>query len=496
MRKKLYTFILFLLIVTTDVALGKDGYKDKTNKTNHKKQHHKDKIPGERTKRSLHEDREPFWPNRGKKLAETIDHVPEYHLADKNSGINKEPPFWGTKGRPESSSSENYNDLDYPEEYGVYNKNLNKCIDCLNNEHKDTYKYLKDRRDDVYPFWGNQERKYTGDGYYFEPFWASRGRRQENEPFWGNRGKKEDEPFWGNRGKKEDEPFWGNRGRRDDEPFWGNRGRRQDNEPFWGNRGRREGEPFWGNRGKRKIESFRYPKGERKTQLKGSILNTINDFENSIEHISRLRRSSNTNYWMNRGRDSKLKYLFNGPRNRLAEAYVTNQRPPEADTLHDSRIFADEPRYILVERSSRSSGEDDPFFISRGKKYNLNLMKTARDRRSAIEEIVKSMRNDPYYIARGKKDDIKNENLSPAGEYLKAKELICSAINLIMVKNDNAKIKREIDDNDGDRRTILKKLAAQLQMDPYFVSRGKKNDTHSNKDFLVEFINDVANKCN
>lgn len=501
MRKKLYTFILFLLIVTTDIALGKDGNKHKPNKTNHTKQNHKEKEHGKRIKRSLHEDQEPFWPNRGKKLTETIEYVPEHHLTDRTSDLNSEQPFWGTRGRRESSSSENYNDLVYTEESENYNQNLNKCNDCLNINDKVSHKYMKDRREESSPFWGNRGRrddKMVSDEYNFEPFWASRGRRQENDPFWGNRGKKEDEPFWGNRGKKEDEPFWGNRGRRDNAPFWGNRGRREELEPFWGNRGRREEEPFWGNRGRRRLEPFQVVKGRRKEQLKEYISSAINNVEKDIDRLSRLKRNFNTNFWMNKGRDSKIKHLFNRPRYRLDEDYVSNLKTLEAGTVSDNRIFAEEPHYIIVDRSSRSSAEDDPFFISRGKKYYLtyNLNNSARDRRGAIEEIVKSMRNDPYYIARGKKDDLKenNENFKETEKYLKAKEFICSAIDLI--KYDNTKVKREIDETERDRRTILKKLAAQLQMDPYYASRGKKNDTYSNKDVLAEFIKDVADKCN
>lgn len=125
-------------------------------------------------------------------------------------------------------------------------------------------------------------------------------------------------------------------------------------------------------------------------------------------------------------------------------------------------------------------------------------MKAARDRRGAIEEIVKTVRNDPYYIARGKKDaDMPagtKVNSTSEEDFLKVKELICAAIDMVSAQQHNGKAKRELD-NDRDRRSMLKKLAAQLQMDPYYVSRGKKSENASNRNHLLEFITDVADKC-
>ncbi|XP_028170126.1 repetin-like [Ostrinia furnacalis] len=493
MHTRMYIFLLLLLLLSTDIALGSVN-KTKTTKISHKHNSAKYhlKAHSDRSKRSIDDDDEnPFWPNRGKK--------------ELNALINseKESPFWATRGRRESSSVENYIDAQKP--YKSYlSKNDRYCENCFPSSNSDeVYGNVKHTRDDVTsPFWGNRGRRSSEeliDNFLPESlFWGSRSARQENEPFWGNRGRRQDDPpFWGHRGRREDEPFWGNRGRREETPFWGHRGRRDDvDDPFWGNRGRRDDfEPFWGNRGRRKdSEPFWSSRGRRKEDLKDSILHAINNVENDIENLSRLKKSDSehNSFWGTRPRDSKLKHLFDGPRNR-PHALTTEPR-----TVHDNRIYAEEPHYIIVERNSRSSAEDDPFYISRGKKYYINLPKAARDRRGAIEEIVKSVRNDPFYIARGKKDDIvkvANTTMSHE-EFVKAKELICATVELIMMKNENNKTKRDITDSERDRRTILKKLAAQLQMDPYFVSRGKKCGDSNNDDNLVEFINEVAGKCN
>lgn len=524
MQKNIQTFLLFLLIITTDVALGKSN-KTKSSKGNHKKHSPlKEKNDYDRIKRSLNDDDElPFWPNRGKRQ---VDDDP-YDNSKLNNGLEynqrtlksseklvQDLPFWGNRGRRDSAI-ENLYDYEYPE---LFTKNCEHCIEIPSNT--DDFKNIKDRRDDfISPFWANRGRRSSlevedlsepfwgnrGRRQEKEPFWGNRGRRTENEPFWGNRGRREDEPFWGNRGRREDiDPFWGNRGRRQDsQPFWGNRGRRQENEPFWGNRGRREEEPFWGNRGRRK-ELDRNVLRNKKEGLKDYILSAINDVENDIENLSRLKKAANpSSFWKNRVRDNKFSLMFSGrPRTKslLSQPERTFQgKSSEPGTVLDSQMYVEEPKYILVERSSRSSGEDDPYYISRGKKYyfNSSFHQAARDRRGAIEEIVKSMRNDPYYIARGKKDTVvKNGRSAEIKEdYKKAKELICAAINFITVKKDSGKVKREISDNDRDRRTILKKLAAQLQMDPYFVSRGKKNDVPGEKENLKEFINNIATKC-
>lgn len=526
MRKRIQTFLLFLLIITTHLVLGKAN-KTKTYKANQKKHSSlKEKPENGRIKRSLSEDdTRPFWPNRGKKQ---IGDDPNYYsikydnelensqkIAKSSDKILKEEPFWGNRGRRDSFENVGY-PLEYPEYF------IKHCEHCLEYPQKmDEYRNMKDRRDDfMSPFWGSRGRRNSlevegaeddpfwgnrGRRQEKEPFWGNRGRRQESEPFWGNRGRREEEPFWGNRGRRKDvEPFWGNRGRREDlEPFWGNRGRRQSDEPFWGNRGRREEEPFWGNRGRRKISEPNWPHN-RKEDLKESILNAINDVENDIENLSRLKRRNidPNSFWASRGRDNKLSLLFNGLSRSRTTVPKLHGHTTEPGTVLDNRMYVDEPNYILVERTGRSSAEiDDPYYISRGKKYyiNYNLEQAARARRGAIEEIVKSVRNDPYYIARGKKDidTIKNGNSTThKEEYNKARELICAAIDLILIKNESGKVKRDINDNDRDRRTILKKLAAQLQMDPYFVSRGKKNQISGDKDNLQEFINNVAEKCN
>lgn len=506
MRKKLYTFILFFLIVSSEFVFGKDSNKAKTHSANRIHNHFKEKSNIERLKRSLdEEDEKPFWANRGKKQFD--DNHNNIHInANNHEKIPKilkerdmeDEPFWGTRGR-----RENYVNEEYPEFVSYDHSN---CKNCYKTEHiyNDRDSNLKStRNDNVEPFWGVRGRRDSNQvDDSSDPFWGTRGRRKD-EPFWGSRGRRDDEPFWGNRGRRDDnEPFWGNRGRRQDlEPFWGTRGRRQESEPFWGSRGRRDDEPFWGNRGRRKDEDvFWGARGRRKEDLKESILNAINDVENDINYLSRLKKSEGS-FWSNRGRDSKLKSLFSGSRSRIDTQQVnqrfnSNIKNKDPGTLTNSRIYADEPNYILVERTSRSSGEAyDPFYITRGKKYYLNykLFKAARDRRGALEEIVKSVRNDPYYIARGKKDDVGNST-SPNGELSKVKELICSAVNLINVAKTNGKVKREID-SDRDRRTILKKLTDQLQNDPYFVSRGKKSENTNNDEYLREFITEIAEKC-
>lgn len=525
MRRKVQTFLLLILIITTDVVLGK-GNKTKTFKTNHKKHSSlKEKSDNDRVKRSINDDDDqPFWPNRGKKQ---IDNDPTYYNTKFNNDFDnnqkfvkstdkamKDQPFWGNRGRRDSSVENKYGYVvDFPDYF------VKHCEHCTEYGQKpDEYRNMIDRRDDyMSPFWGSRGRRNSAEleGSEDNPFWGNRGRRQEQEPFWGNRGRRtENEPFWGNRGRREEEPFWGNRGRRDDvEPFWGNRGRRDDSEPFWGNRGRRDvDEPFWGNRGRREEEPFWGNRGRRKVtvpnwirkqDLKESILNAINVVEDDIENLSRLKKSNvdPNSFWSSRGRNNKLSVLFNGPARSRTNKMGRYGLTTEPGTVLDSRMYVEEPNYILVERSGRSSAEiDDPYYISRGKKYYINygLEQAARDRRGAIEEIVKSVRNDPYYIARGKKDiDVTKNGTSSTfkDEYVRAKELICAAIDLILIKSDS-KVKREVDDNDRDRRTILKKLAAQLQMDPYFVSRGKKNQISGEKDHLQDFISNVAEKCN
>lgn len=512
MRKKLYAVIFFLLVVTYEIVLAKEVNKTKLHKTNNKQHSNIDKFSTERIKRSLDDEEDkPFWANRGKKKNTNENHSKNDNglitkLQKRNEYFEKEP-FWEARGRRGSVSVEN----------NEYNKNPEYSADC-----KDCYgtinfktdnKNSKDRRDETFaPFWGARGRRSSHEvDDPNDPFWGTRGRRQDNEPFWGTRGRRQDTPFWGARGRREDEPFWGNRGRRDDpEPFWGNRGRRQDSEPFWGTRGRRDDEPFWGNRGRRTETAPLWDsRGRRKEDLKESILNAINLVENDIEHLSRLRRSEPRSFLLNIGRDSKFKNIFDSPnRNRFlpqkAIRDINVDMKTEPGTVHDSRIFADEPHYIVVERSGRSSAEaEDPYFISRGKKYNFNYetIKAARDRRGAIEEIVKTVRNDPYYIARGKKDvDVfagPMINSTTEDEFAKVKELICTAIDLVSARQSNGKFKREID-SDRNRRSALKKLAAQLQIDPYYVSRGKKSDTspNTNSSNSLLFITEIAAKCN
>lgn len=496
--RKLGTIILFCLIVTSELVFGKDSAKiQKANKS----QNQKGTSHIERIKRSLdEEDEKPFWANRGKKQINNPSdytgntHRYGYDLA-KIPTIVKErdtEPFWGTRGRRGSSSVEDSAE-EYPDVF--HNPDCEDCYGIVNRFSNRGYKLNND--DNIEPFWGVRGKKESNEfDDSSSPFWGNRGRRQDDDPFWGARGRRKDEPFWGARGRRDDEPFWGTRGRRDDnEPFWGNRGRRQDPEPFWGTRGRRNAGPYGGNHGRRNEEVVLLGElGRHKENLKESILSALNHVENDIEHLSRLKKSESS-FWSNRGRDSKLKSLFSGTREKFDPSHV-NRRYDNNDpgTLTDSRMYADEPNFILVERNSRSSGEmDDPFMISRGKKYlDLKLFKAARDRRGALEEIVKSVRNDPYYIARGKKDDVSNAN-STNGELSKVKELICAAVDLSSVKG-NGKVKREID-TDRDRRTILKKLTAQLQNDPYFVSRGKKSDSANKEDYLREFITDIAKKC-
>ncbi|XP_026735614.1 uncharacterized protein LOC113499362 isoform X2 [Trichoplusia ni] len=477
MCNKIQTFLLIFLIITTDIVVGKVN-KTKANK---KPSALKEKSDTERVKRSLNDDDDrPFWSNRGKKQSGDDqnyyntkydhDYDNSQKFAKSNDKILKDEPFWGNRGRRENSMENLFGyPLEYPE---FFEKYCEHCVDYPQSP--DENRNLERRYDLISPFWGSRGRRNSMEieGPEDDPFWGNRGRRQEQEPFWGNRGRRqENEPFWGNRGRRDDmDPFWGNRGRRDDsEPFWGNRGRREESEPFWGNRGRRQSdEPFWGNRGRRKLSDPNWVRN-RKQDLKKSILNAISDVENDIENLSRLKKSNvdPNSFWAGRGRDNKLAILFNTSSRGRTGSPKTGRSPgktSEPGTVLDNRIMG----------------------------------QGVRDRRGAIEEIVKSVRNDPYFIARGKKksDGLNNNNPTlRSEEYLKAKELICAAVDLIVIRAENGKVKREINDNDRDRRTILKKLAAQLQMDPYFVSRGKKNQVTGDKDYLQEFISNVAEKC-
>ncbi|XP_047537667.1 uncharacterized protein LOC125071455 [Vanessa atalanta] len=509
MRNKLH-LLLLVLFISNDLVFGKNGNKTKLLKAINNKHETNNKENKTRLKRSANDDIENLFLSR-KDFPENEHNLQERgRIIKLRPIVEKEPPFWGTRGRRDSSSDETVPDVQLPT-YSHHKssgkmKNLQKLLLGFDDKHR------RDEADS--PFWGNRGRRNSdeSDENDIDLFWANRGRRQDEDPFWGTRGRRE-----------EDSPFWGNRGRRDDdEPFWGNRGRRQEPEPFWGTRGRRETiEPFWGTRGKKKIknryinkdsiEPFWGNRAKLKEKFKDSIIEALENVQDNISNLAKFKRNDlQSPFWMNRGRDSKLKYLFNGAtRERLSSMpSITSKTTSnegrskiyEPNTVHDDRIYAEEPRYILVERNSRSSLEDDPFFISRGKKYSaLDFVKDARSRRGALEEIVKSVRNDPYYIARGKKDSnsMKVGNSSSLlDQLLKTKDLVCSTIDLTSMKYEGNKVKREATDNERDRRTILKKLALQLQMDPYFVSRGKKSIESDSRSDLEQFINNIKDLCN
>lgn len=509
MRKKLF-LLLLLLFISNDFVFGQNGNKSKSVKVENKKHESHKKENKTRQKRTVNEEIENLF------IPEKYLNLHDHHLEERGRTIKLKPivenetPFWGNRGRRESASDETVPDVQLP------SSNYHNHPGKIQNLHKLLLNDENTRRDDVVsPFWGNRGRR---DSDEFE----------ENDidliPANGDR-IKDDEPFWGTRGRREeDSPFWGNRGRRDDdEPFWGNRGRREESEPFWGNRGRRETfEPFWGSRGKKKTKNrninkeafepfWNQNRAKLKEKLADSIIEAIENVQYNINDISKYKRKElQTPFWMSRARESKLKNLFSGiTSNRfqnlpsLIKESTNNEVRPnrhEPNTLHDDRIYAEEPRYILVERSSRSSAEEDPYFISRGKKYNdFALAEATRGRRGALEEIVKSMRNDPYYIARGKKDQhymkIGNSSLS-RDALLKTKDLVCSTVDLLLTKHDGSKEKREIRDNERERRTILKKLAQHLQIDPYYVSRGKKNTELYSGDPLEQFIENIEILCN
>ncbi|XP_026756832.2 uncharacterized protein LOC113516606 [Galleria mellonella] len=540
MRKKLYIYLLFLLIISTNIVFGNGSNKAKIAKLSQAK--HNNVRLNDRMKRSLYDEDE----RNAKKLNGGQKYYNNYKLAeDYENKLMKESPFWKNRGKRYAPTQDKIYDIENPiPDFSSHPAFPNKyCKTCFtsNDRYDEVNENVKYRREDIEePFWGNRGRRSNEEsedlspGPFWgnrgkkqddEPFWGTRGRRQDESPFWGNRGRRDDEPFWGNRGRRQDTPFWGNRGRRDttepfwanrgrreeSEPFWGNRGRRKDSEPFWGNRGRRqESEPFWGNRGRRVSDTFWGNHGRGKQEIEESLLDAMEDVQGNIENLSRLKSSnSQPSFWANRSRDSRLKNMYSETVSaRLPHLPNMYNTRPTIDlkgsapgTVHDNQMYAEEPHYIIVERSSRSSTEDDPYFISRGKKYSTkyDLSQTERDRRGAIEEIVKSVRNDPYYIARGKKDleNIKGSNSTDLHDkFQKAKELICSTIELISIKNGGNKTKRELDDNDRDRRTILKKLAAQLQIDPYYVSRGKKSEETNTDDHLEDFINEINIKCN
>ncbi|XP_045504416.1 uncharacterized protein LOC123701047 [Colias croceus] len=431
--------------------------------------------------------------------------------------IEEDIPFWGSRGRRESSSVEHKQERLKPKER--YNCN-GLC-----------FPFDSDERNDI-PFWGNRGRRDSSSQSSENTLWDERFRRQDDDD--------EDSPFWGSRGRRDDDiPFWGSRGRRensldskqylssskspdveDDEeiPFWGNRGRRRMNkekshsldepEPFWGSRGKKEKYkfrstddeeqiPFWGNRGRRMSGLDSYS-------------NRGDDYDD-LDSMSKMkRRELSSSFWANRGRESRLNNLFTGPiRNRIQNMPTTNDlnkevskgfhiKPSEQNTVHDDRIYAEEPHYILIERSSRASAEDDPYIITRGKKYSsyFHLPKAVRDRRGAIDDIFKSVQNDPYYIARGKKDSfVKVGNTIMSMQSLnRDKEAVCALVKSVLSKPEGTKTKREVNDSERDRRTILKKLAAQLQQDPYFVSRGKK-DASDNEKKIKGFVEQIIEMC-
>ncbi|XP_068619944.1 uncharacterized protein natalisin [Battus philenor] len=438
-----------------------------------------------------------------------------------------EQPFWGMRGRRESSE-EILSDLD--------NKHLTTgCKTCFKSLNDDTVS----GEEILSPFWGNRGRRNSDEvdedfAIPENPFWGTRGRREEDEPFWGTRGRREQElPFWGNRGRREGiqlkneksgkkktlanaKPFWGNRGNKkyveaiinaieEDEPFWGNRGKKEVTEPFWGSRGRRKD---ISNEINKQPDLFWENDGINKAVPTDTTSKPLNGVEDGVITFSRLQRNDKTKipFWWNREPNSKILNLFSGIiDNKLHRRFnsmdSTNNfdlpfKPSESETVLDDRIFAEQPHYILVERSSRSSAESDPYYISRGKKHSDQSYAKTRGRRGVIEELVKSVRNDPYYIARGKKNYDINSNTIPRDKFEKMVDLICSTVDLLPLKGKSNKVKRDINDTERDRRTTLKKLAAQLQADPYFVSRGKKNKVvGTTKGNMEDFIKQVAAMC-
>ncbi|GBP22088.1 Repetin [Eumeta japonica] len=527
LKKILLLFILNAILITKNEADGKNC--TNTKKTVWKSKHEqniKNNIDVQREKRSFDNDDEfrPFWANRGKKQAnekidlknididDNLDTKHREYNMDDNTYVDA--PFWGNRGRRGEVAYLHNKIRDY-----VVQNRIDNPINLLYNtatsgklcKHRCQNKYLdnlsrlvsiKNRREENSPFWGNRDRRNVNDDVADEdtdlvgPFWGNRGRRADDEnPFWGARGRREDNSNRESKERGDDNLlFWGNRGRLDDSlPFWGNKGKREDI-PFWGNRGRRENVPFWGNRGRRQdlgpfINARINKYGE--TKSKGLDDDSIFDLytPNPLGYL-----------WSNRGRDSTLKYLF-GKNDRLRSSSPqpmnTFGRNKDFESIHDDRIYAEEPHFIVIDRSNEGfSTEEEPFFTSRGKKKIFhNLAKAARDRRGTIEDIVKSVKNDPYFIARGKKEYVQNFTV-PGAILVKTKDLICSTIDLMNSKHEGVKVKREIDDSDKDRRTILKKLAAQLQTDPYFVSRGKKNPEITFNDvYLYEFIKKISEMC-
>ncbi|KPJ13903.1 hypothetical protein RR48_08717 [Papilio machaon] len=517
MLKKWLLLLPSLVLLINHISCHKNGTLLKINAN--KKQDMNEKFKVNRMKRSLSNEPEKILLPLSSKFINSV-------LEEKENQINSdlEQPFWGMRGRRESSEEELYAD-DYPQ------KNCKNCYKSLLTNTGDTKETLS-------PFWGNRGRRSSEENddntIPDNPFWGNRGRRQEDEPFWGTRGRREQElPFWGNRGRGEElkvknekffnrmmvnrdniEPFWGNRGRRKAEKLTANGVFIDDVEPFWGNRGRRDTmEPFWGSRGRRKSQissnintqlGLFSEKEVPKAQLRDYIAETMNNVENNIGN-SRLRRSDDFIDDSQKERKTKLaniltRIIGNKLRSKAnsidTSDFSLHFKPTDPETMFDNRMYADQPRYILVERSSRSSAEDDPFFITRGKKFSK--FEIPRGRRGAIEELFKSVRNDPYYIARGKKNlgvKIGNATIS-RNDLDKASELICSTINLLSKRDRNNKVKRDINESDRDRRTILKTLAAQLQDDPYFVSRGKKNDNRAiENENLENLINQMASKC-
>ncbi|XP_032522712.2 uncharacterized protein LOC116774163 [Danaus plexippus] len=485
MQKHIVILLIFFL-TSQYIVYGINENKTKTVKLLNKKiNNYEQKLKQERTKRSLNEGSVQYYLPDEDTFLDKVDWYENHNDESGKRLLNKETPFWATRGRRDSASEEQYADL--PLTTHIYYNFLGKT----KNVHKLPAYLMKQRHDEIdAPFWGNRGRRASEESNENEInlFWANRGRRQDDDPFWGTRGRRQEEaPFWGNRGRRENlySTFKGD----DIEPFWGNRGRREtQNQDLDANGKSRirslallneETEPFWGNRGRRKLD------------VKESIVKAISEIEKNIDRL-------------NKDRNSKIKSLLNGPNKnpvgsihditKLKPNNEIRSKPFGQNTIHNDRIYAEEPHYILVERSGRSSEEDDPFFITRGKKYNCLQLDKARGRRGALEDIFKSVRNDPYYIARGKKDTTPHfENSSSLQKkMLKAKDLICATIELTKAN----KVKRQASDSERDRRTTLKKLALQLQMDPYFVSRGKKFDSNVDLNSVEELINQISVTCN
>ncbi|XP_075221383.1 uncharacterized protein LOC142324436 [Lycorma delicatula] len=157
---------------------------------------------------------------------------------------------------------------------------------------------------------------------------------------------------------------------------------------FWPTRGRRSSDsseenqpPFWANRGRslseRRLDDLQNLLDERTIDL------------NSAEDAPP--------FWANRGRN--------------VHKICNNEK-----RISEGNLYAEEPRWVLLDRRDLDNVRPDPFWVARGRRALLDTLGTAptefwaaRGKKAPIKKSVEAIRalgltNDQFWPARGKRD--------------------------------------------------------------------------------------------